>query len=154
MTPDVESVRWRHRIVERLQNHDAPKVFRLCLFDGKSILYSAAPLDLPDGTSGNVCSLLWSSILSLIPVTVHACRSRQRSSYSKGSSCRGRYCNIWVCISSSTSSISHDMYAAAIFKNFSPAKSAIRRRRSPLHSISCNSLFARPRICKPTLPNQ
>ncbi|KAG1835277.1 Piwi domain-containing protein [Suillus variegatus] len=53
MTPDVESVRWRHRIVERLQNHEAPRVFRLCLFDGKSILYSAAPLDLPDGTSGN-----------------------------------------------------------------------------------------------------
>jgi eukaryotic translation initiation factor 2C len=53
MTPDVENVRWRHRIVERLQNHEAPKVFRLCLFDGKSILYSAAPLDLPDGTSGN-----------------------------------------------------------------------------------------------------
>lgn len=53
MTPDVENVRWRHRIVERLQNHEAPRVFRLCLFDGKSILYSAAPLDLPDGTSGN-----------------------------------------------------------------------------------------------------
>ncbi|KAG1804734.1 Piwi domain-containing protein [Suillus plorans] len=50
---DVGAVRWRHRIVERLQNHEAPRVFRLCLFDGKSILYSAAPLDLPDGTSGN-----------------------------------------------------------------------------------------------------
>ncbi|OJA17789.1 hypothetical protein AZE42_06589 [Rhizopogon vesiculosus] len=53
MTPDVENIRWRHRIVERLQNHEAPKVFRLCLFDGKAILYSATPLDLPDGNSGN-----------------------------------------------------------------------------------------------------
>jgi hypothetical protein len=70
MTPDVENIRWRHRIIERLQNHEAPKVFRLCLFDGKAILYSATPLDLPDGNSGNVCDRFWRYIFPcLISVT-------------------------------------------------------------------------------------
>jgi hypothetical protein len=53
--PEPRNFRHAQDIVDRLQNHTAPDVFRpKALYDGQSILFASHVLNLPGGGSGNV----------------------------------------------------------------------------------------------------
>jgi eukaryotic translation initiation factor 2C len=55
ITPVPRNFRHAQEIVDRLQTHTAPDVFRpKALYDGQAILFASHQLNLPGGGSGNV----------------------------------------------------------------------------------------------------